>query len=311
MDVDAFYQALDLCYLKVDTAIDSKCNMNQKVRDEARNAMSELKSLIVKNFEFIRSFKYREACKESIVDILGKGKHESSSDVPPSVGDADKLCSSNPSMEDMLKELKNEFVSFRMDISTKVETIAKHICSEPSRVNKTSLSSEFNGNFDGVKNSENNKVPDLQTASRLSYADKLKVNIPLRNDKFTGSKSVINGSKKDSDIKSVKRLPRRKAAFVSRLSPETSVKDISDFLGPLGFDFLSCHKLKTKFQSYSSFHIQVYESDFYRLMDESTWPEGCIVTEFFGKLRKDQIFEDNSMSSGNINSLNFNVETDK
>lgn len=71
MDVDAFYRALDLCYVKVDSAIDSRCNMNEKVRDEARNAMSELKSLIKKNFEFIKSFNDREACKANIAD-LGK-----------------------------------------------------------------------------------------------------------------------------------------------------------------------------------------------------------------------------------------------
>lgn len=231
--------------------------------------------------------------------------------MPPSVGDVDSSCSSNPSMVNLLKELKNEFASFRMDISHKVETIAKHIYSEPSKVIKTSLSSEFNENFNGVKDSVNSSAQVSQTASSLSYAEKLKVNIPLRNDKYARSKLVINGSKKDSDLKSVKRLPRKKAAFVSRLSPETSVKEISDFLGPLGLDFLLCHKLKTKFQSYSSFHIQVYESDFDRVMDESTWPEGCLVTEFSGKLRKDQISEDNSMSSSDVNSSKLNAETDK
>lgn len=66
---DMFYGVLQVCYDKLDSFIYSKCNINQTVRDEARNALSEWKSLIILNFRRIKSVNYREACKESVLDI--------------------------------------------------------------------------------------------------------------------------------------------------------------------------------------------------------------------------------------------------
>ncbi|GBN74085.1 La-related protein 7 [Araneus ventricosus] len=47
-------------------------------------------------------------------------------------------------------------------------------------------------------------------------------------------------------------------------------------------------------KSYASFHVEVFESDFHLLSDASIWPEGCLVTEFFGRLKEDQIYPDNT-----------------
>ncbi|XP_035219877.1 uncharacterized protein LOC118192959 [Stegodyphus dumicola] len=76
-DDDAFYSALKCCYDKLETAIESKCNMNQNIREEARHAMCELKCLITKNFERIKSLGYREACRESLKDIFVKPTYAS------------------------------------------------------------------------------------------------------------------------------------------------------------------------------------------------------------------------------------------
>lgn len=110
-------------------------------------------------------------------------------------------------------------------------------------------------------------------------------------------KLVISGSRKNSQLLSVKRLPRRRAMFLSRLSPDTSVNAVTDFLSPLKLSFLVCRKLKTKFQTYASFHVEVYETDFDLLMDAKIWPEGCLVSEFFGRLRDDQIAQDHTVHS--------------
>ncbi|GBM77524.1 hypothetical protein AVEN_55650-1 [Araneus ventricosus] len=53
-------------------------------------------------------------------------------------------------------------------------------------------------------------------------------------------------------------------------------------------------QIRTKLQSYASFHVQVFESDFHLLSDASIWSEGCLVTEFFGRLKEDQIYPDNT-----------------
>lgn len=110
-------------------------------------------------------------------------------------------------------------------------------------------------------------------------------NNPNRNNRL-----VINGSKKNSGIKTVGKLPRRRALFVSRLSPETSEAKINDSLNFLNLDYLKCRRIKSRFPSYASFHIETYENDFEKLLDEDLWPEGCIVSEFRGRLRDDQVY---------------------
>ena len=92
-DDDAFYGKLQICYDKLETAIGSKCNMNQNIREDARNALGELKCLITKHFERIKSLNFREACKESLKDILVKPTYSSA--VLPSVADEVKQNSLN------------------------------------------------------------------------------------------------------------------------------------------------------------------------------------------------------------------------
>ncbi|GBM35198.1 hypothetical protein AVEN_189948-1 [Araneus ventricosus] len=53
-----------------------------------------------------------------------------------------------------------------------------------------------------------------------------------------------------------------------------------------------CHRRKPKYQSYASFHIEVYENDLQQLLDSTFWPEGCLIAEFYGKLRNDQISQE-------------------
>ncbi|GBN62594.1 hypothetical protein AVEN_33327-1 [Araneus ventricosus] len=87
-------------------------------------------------------------------------------------------------------------------------------------------------------------------------------------------------------------MSRRKADFSSRLSLETTVNDVNDFFSLLGLIPLY-HRLKTKFQTYASFHTRVFEDDLQKLLDASVWPEGCLISEFFfGKFRNDQIYQE-------------------
>lgn len=53
--------------------------------------------------------------------------------------------------------------------------------------------------------------------------------------------------------------------------------------------------MRTKSNNYSSFHVEVYESDINDYLNdqkcEETWPAGCIITRFMGRLRPSQIHD--------------------
>ncbi|GBO16272.1 hypothetical protein AVEN_152024-1 [Araneus ventricosus] len=104
-------------------------------------------------------------------------------------------------------------------------------------------------------------------------------------------------------------MPKRKAIFLSRLGPETTVNDITNFLAPLNLKFLQCHRLKTKYQTYASFHIDVYENDLKQLLDSTVWPEGCLIAEFYGKLRNDQTSQEVIPRSDSNHSSCFALST--
>ncbi|GBM64816.1 hypothetical protein AVEN_178548-1 [Araneus ventricosus] len=83
-------------------------------------------------------------------------------------------------------------------------------------------------------------------------------------------------------------------------------------MAPLNLKFLQCHRLKTKFQSYASFHIEVYENDFQQLLDSMFWPEACLAAEFYGKLRNDQISQEviRGSDSNHSSCLDLSTNTD-
>lgn len=96
--------------------------------------------------------------------------------------------------------------------------------------------------------------------------------------------------------------PKMKALFVSRFNPTVSELDVKDLLQ--GFDLakISCNKLRTKFSSYSSFHVEVPHSDYEKISDPSVWPQGILVAPFFGKLvlrqEENQLNEDKPKEVG-------------
>lgn len=93
------------------------------------------------------------------------------------------------------------------------------------------------------------------------------------------------GTSKSSKETIVPRPPFQKALFVTRFGPETTVEDVNSLLEPvLRGKTVSCTKLKTKFPSYSSFHVSVEQDLFETINNPDIWPEGCIFHQFFGKL---------------------------
>lgn len=61
--------------------------------------------------------------------------------------------------------------------------------------------------------------------------------------------------------------PRRKAMFVSELSPDTMPAQLHDHLSELGLPPLACKRLKTRYASYASFHVAMDDEAFRQLQD--------------------------------------------
>ncbi|GBL86150.1 hypothetical protein AVEN_89173-1 [Araneus ventricosus] len=195
---------------------------------------------------------------------------------------------------DLFIELKNKFASFRHDIYNKVDGFSKLLSpstdsiqsDEPVSPVSPSLQQEI---FEAVVKSKDSTYASVAQSTSALPEGQSKVPSHVVKEKKTNSKVVLNGAGKNSNLEILGKMPKRKAIFLSRLGPSTTVNDITNYLNSLKLQYLQCNKLKTKFQSYASFHIEVYECDLQLLLDASFWHEGCLITEFYGKLRKDQI----------------------
>jgi hypothetical protein len=92
---------------------------------------------------------------------------------------------------------------------------------------------------------------------------------------------------------------RSEALFVSRFNPEVTVDDVHKSLKQqLRLKKLVCTRLKTKFNSYSSFHISVMEDEFSLINKTGVWPSACLITPYYGKLMPDQIFTPSTPEAG-------------
>ncbi|GBO17722.1 hypothetical protein AVEN_26899-1, partial [Araneus ventricosus] len=178
---------------------------------------------------------------------------------------------------DLFIELKNEFASFRHDIYNKVDGFSKLLSpstdsiqsDEPVSHVSPSLQQEI---LEAVVKSKDSTYASVAQSTSALPEGQSKVISRVVKGKKTNSKVVLNGAGKNSNLEIVGKMPKRKAIFLSRLGPSTTVNDITNYLSSLKLQYLQCNRLKTKFQSYASFHIEVYECDLQLLLDASFWP---------------------------------------
>lgn len=120
------------------------------------------------------------------------------------------------------------------------------------------------------------------------------------------------GTSKTSKISAIPPAPQKSALFVSRLSPETTTKDVEDLVAPVlqGKSF-TCTKLKTRLPYYASFHVLVDKDAFEAVNSVSVWPEGSIFRQFFGPLPSSRRFgsEDRNVVSGAVGGTQTNLTT--
>ncbi len=105
------------------------------------------------------------------------------------------------------------------------------------------------------------------------------------------SKSFVTGSRVSSNIKVVPGagVPTR-TIFVSRVCPDTSVADVRELLKKEAgvFDHI-ISRVKSKYDSYASFHVQIVAAKMESLLSPDLWPSGACISVFYGKLFPERI----------------------
>ncbi|KAH9373903.1 hypothetical protein HPB48_012028 [Haemaphysalis longicornis] len=117
--------------------------------------------------------------------------------------------------------------------------------------------------------------------------------------KYRRRATASSGTSKLSKVKGVPRKPISNALFVFRLDPRTSIEDVKDLLKPvLGDKTVQCVKLRTKYDSYASFHLSGDDEVFAAMNSPGVWPEGSILHQFCGKLDESRVVEAQHASHG-------------
>ncbi|GBM32814.1 hypothetical protein AVEN_216521-1 [Araneus ventricosus] len=117
------------------------------------------------------------------------------------------------SMMDLFIELKNEFATFRKDIYSKVDSFSNLICPTDVTMNEDPRPSLQQEIIETELNSESSAYASVAQTSSATLYGKFKVLGPVIKDKRVNPKVVINGARKDSGLKIVGKMPKRKAIF--------------------------------------------------------------------------------------------------
>jgi hypothetical protein len=94
---------------------------------------------------------------------------------------------------------------------------------------------------------------------------------------------IVKIGARNSSLPVVQKRARSKSLLVSRFSPDITVTDVESSLrDQLQLASLICTRLKTKHNSYASFHISVSEDDFHLINNTDVWPNGCLIAPYYG-----------------------------
>jgi hypothetical protein len=85
-----------------------------------------------------------------------------------------------------------------------------------------------------------------------------------------------------SSLSVVQKRVRKKSLFVFQFSIDVTASDVEKSLkDQLQLASLACTRLKTRHNSYASFHISVEEDDFHLINYTGVWPNGCLITPYY------------------------------
>lgn len=91
------------------------------------------------------------------------------------------------------------------------------------------------------------------------------------------------GKKEETSLRVVKHFSKPAEIFISRLDPETTDDQMHEYVkAQFGTaTSIACIKLKTKFESYSSFHISLSSVAFADALMLTNWPAGALVKRYY------------------------------
>jgi hypothetical protein len=155
----------------------------------------------------------------------------------------------------------------------------------------------------GISPSGPTALFDADGFKTVSYRKKTVINTPPAKisavNKVKPRRQPLIGVSSSLSLTAISKTERSKALFVSRFSPEVTADDVHKSLKEqLSFKNLVCTKLKTKFNSYSSFHISATEDEFALINNIGVWPSGCLNAPYYGKLTPDHTFTPNTPEAG-------------
>lgn len=96
--------------------------------------------------------------------------------------------------------------------------------------------------------------------------------------------------------------PRSAQIFISRVSADTAVSVIYNYVSKISKKVISVHKLKTR-PAYSSFVIKVAREDEAVLSDPQVWRSGMLIKPFFGHLKEDMVEDELVASTPVVNQV--------
>lgn len=123
----------------------------------------------------------------------------------------------------------------------------------------------------------------------------------LKNRKMT-----ITGVKESTKLTGVE---RNRWVFVSRMHPDTTIKDVTDYLTENEFVVKECHKLEIRASGHSAFKIAVPESSMDLILDGNKWPRNTIVREFYNRRQKAMSAGEESHKGGRETTTGCPTET--
>ena len=106
-----------------------------------------------------------------------------------------------------------------------------------------------------------------------------------RNRRRKGRQSnMATGRKTGSEFAAIPKV-KKCAIFVSRLSPNITQVKLKEYVGQI-IDDKNCavEKLKTRFETYASFHVTCDDKYRAKLLDPEVWETGILVRPFYGVL---------------------------
>lgn len=182
----------------------------------------------------------------------------------------------------VLPKTKIQLDSHKKNAKLFSETIkqnqCKELCGQQDDANRNKINpSQLITNIGDTSSTSNNIMQERDANENNKWLEV--VNKRRRN------KTIVNGINTHAKLRVI---AKSKALFVTRLDPETNNTDVENFIRENNNISAKVTKLKTKHHSYASFHVEVSENDFEALFTSEIWPEGSLISEFFGKLRTEQ-----------------------